>query len=92
MTASQTDDDTLTWTLTYPTGVKYDKVTLLLTSTDGQTHYNLGNIEVVDATSGKFTIPVSEYKKGVYQAVISAWTSIKPQDPYTTNITLTITD
>ena len=92
MTASQTGDDTLTWTLTYPTGVKYDKVTLLLTSTDGQTHYNLGNIEVVDATSGKFTIPVSEYKKGVYQAVISAWTSIKPQDPYTTNITLTITD
>ncbi|WP_296324242.1 hypothetical protein [Treponema sp. UBA3813] len=96
MIASQTDDDTLTWTLTYPTGVKYDKVTLLLTSTDGQTHYNLGNITNVTTTgattTGTFTIPVSEYKKGVYQAVISAWTSIKPQDPYTTNITLTITD
>lgn len=88
MTASQSGDDTLTWTLTYPTGVTYDKVTLILTTTDGQTHYNIGNI----SADKKFTIPVSEYKKGVYQAVISAWTSIKPQDPYTTNITLTITD
>lgn len=88
MTASQSGDDTLTWTLTYPTGVTYDKVTLLLTSTDGQTHYNIGTI----SASKTFTIPVSEYKVGVYQAVISAWTSLKPNDPYTTNITLTIKD
>lgn len=96
--ASQSTDVTLTWTLTYPTGVVYDKVTLVLTRTDGKNHYNLGNI--VDATTnsstgvttGKFTLNVSEYQKGVYQAVISAWTSIKPQDPYTTNIILTIKD
>lgn len=86
--ASQKKDVTLTWTVTYPTGVTYDNVTLKLTSTDGQRSYNIGNISATKT----FTLKVSEYVKGVYNAKISAWSSVKPNDPYTANIVLTIVD
>lgn len=86
--ASQKDDVTLTWTVAYPTGVTYDNVTLKLTSTDSQRSYNIGNISATKT----FTLKVSEYVKGVYNAKISAWSSVKPNDPYTANIVLTIVD
>lgn len=97
ITASQKDDVTLTWTVTYPTGVVYDKVYLDITSTDGNRKYNVGDIKSVttDATgvtTGTFTIPISTYTKGVYNAMIKAWSAVKPNDPYTANITLTIVD
>ena len=99
ITASQKDDIYLVWTVTYPEGVIYDNVTLKLTSTDGQRTYNVGNINGVSTssatppvTTGKFTLKVSEYVKGGYNAKISAWSSVKPNDPYTANVVLTIVD
>lgn len=88
ITASQKDDVTLTWEVTYPADVVYDRVTLVAESTNRQWTYNVGDI----SADKKFTLPISQWKKGVYNARISAWSSVKPGDPYTANIVLTITD
>ncbi len=91
--ASQKNDVNLEWTVSYPDGVTYDNVTLVLTKTDGQRSYTVGNIKAAsDGKSGTFVLKVSEYVKGVYNAKISAWSAVKPNDPYTANIVLTIVD
>lgn len=92
ITASQSKDVTLIWTVTYPTGKNYDNVTLICNSTDGNRSYNIGDIQTDTNGVHTFTIKISEFVKGVYNAKISAWSSVKTQDPYTANISLTVVD
>ena len=93
ITASQSKDVGLVWTVTYPADVVYDNVTLVVKSTDGKREYNIGDIQT-DSTGAvhTFTIKISEFVKGIYNAKISAWSPVKPNDPYTANISLKIVD
>lgn len=84
-----TNKDGVDWAVTYPTDVAYDKVTLRLYPTmQGSSYYDVD----YDSTNKKFTLKPNEYKTGTYRAEICAYTAVKPDDPYTAQISVIIKD
>lgn len=94
ITYSQSSVESDTWTVTYPEpsymeNFAYDKVTLRIQKTNNKDEFVTCDF---DSTAKTFTIPVKALTTGVYNAVISAYTSAREKDPYTVTITVTVTD
>ncbi len=81
------------WTIEAPTGVIYDYVTVKLYRTNNEKDYYSVAV-TYDAATKKYkaTLPVSQYRTGIYRAEIAAYSPVRKNDPYTAQIGVIITD
>ncbi len=87
---SESGTHDLALTITPKTGIVYDQVKVILTTTAG---VRAGTVEVAfDGTDYTATIDSTKYRTGLYRATIEAYTSVRPNAPYTAQITIKMND
>lgn len=90
---SQETDTEETWKIKAPEGVVYDSVTVKLYRTSSKTEYYTVAVTyspAADEYTASFKI--SQYKTGIYRAEIAAYSSVRPDDPYTAQVGVIIED
>jgi len=89
---AQDTDTTDKWTITPPTGIVYDYVTVTMYKTNSKNDYYTIPVEYKSATKTyEANLKVTTYRTGIYRAEICAYTSVR-EDPYTAQIGVTIVD
>lgn len=87
---SESGTHTLDLKITPKTGIVYDQVKVSLTNTKGE---KAGTVEVsFDGTDYTASIDSTKYRTGLYRATIEAYTSVRPNAPYTAQITIKMND
>ncbi len=84
--------ETLIWSIAYPRAKAYESVSIQIVSTDGKKAFYLQNPTYnAERSAATFTIPYKTYGEGIYNAMILAYSKVKPKDPYQKTIVLNIT-
>jgi len=93
VTWSQETVDTEKWVIKAPANVIYDYVTVTLIKTSNKDDTVPVSVKY-DSAKKEYTATfnVSEYKTGIYDTVIKAYSPVRPDDPYTAHVSVTITD